>query len=646
VSTAHAGQAQAANPLHTADAESGLMAVFHDMPAWGLSLVVHLVVLTLLASYTFVTIIEPEIELTSEAPIEEVRQEEFVIATEPTETVGSQSDLNIIGPSMAAAQNQGMDNHREQLERLEERLIDVRLPDFETMPTPNEADLLKSIDLTGSTEHAGGTEGAIDRITQEIAASLRQRKTLVVWLFDESLSLEKRREAIAERFESIYRQLGILDDVDTQDALKTGMIGYGQNVHVLLKEATSDIDTLLEAVGSIKNDTSGEERVFTALGEALRTYLPTKRKMRANMMVIAVTDERGDDYQMLEEAVRRCTREGVRVYCIGNTSVFGREKGYVRYAWEYQGEQFEEDIEVDQGPETAAAEGLQLPFWTTRARGLERMSSGYGPYTLSRLCSETGGIFFIADETPGRTFDASIMRQYGPDYRPLSDYQRELATNSAKAALVNAARQAIDADVPVPRLSFQANNDNVLREQITEAQRPAATFDYFLQNVHAILDQGERDRGKLDSDRWRASFDLAMGRILAMRVRAYGYNAVLAEMKSMPRPFQKSGSNLWRLEPSDEIDAGATVRRMHDKALEYLNRVIEDHPGTPWAFLAQVELSDPLGWRWVEGTMQIAQNNGNNGNNGNNPQFAPEEEARRRQQQQRRQMRDISRPKL
>ncbi len=73
-----------------------------------------------------------------------------------------------------------------------------------------------------------------------------------------------------------------------------------------------------------------------------------------------------------------CSRR-VKVYCVGNTSIFGREKGYVRYSWEFEGEQFEEDIPVDQGPETAAAEGLQLPFWTASAAGLDRMSSGYGP---------------------------------------------------------------------------------------------------------------------------------------------------------------------------------------------------------------------------------------------------------------------------
>ena len=70
----------------------------------------------------------------------------------------------------------------------------------EQLPTPNEADILESIDLTGTTEHAGGTAGAIDRITQEIAASLRQRKTLVVWLMDESGSMEERRTEVAERF--------------------------------------------------------------------------------------------------------------------------------------------------------------------------------------------------------------------------------------------------------------------------------------------------------------------------------------------------------------------------------------------------------------------------------------------------------------
>lgn len=643
MSTIQATSDSSAPPAAEHDQEPGIWAAFYDMPAWGISLLLHVAAVLLMASITYVTVMEPEFELTSEVVPEDIRQEEYVLDTE-AEMPGSKSDLNIVGPSMAAAQHQGLENHREEVRRLDERIVNVEIPDVESLPTPNEAELMSNIDLTGTTEHAGGTEGAIDRITQEIAASLRQRKTLVVWLFDESGSLTARREQIAQRFENIYRQLGLLDDIDTQDALKTGIIGYGREVHALQKEPVSDIDLLLKAVRSIQEDKSGEERIFTAIAEALKIYLPEKRKLRANMMLIIVTDERGDDYQQLEEVVRRCAREGVRAYCIGNTSIFGREKGYVRYAWEYEGEKFEEDIEVDQGPETAAAEGLQIPFWTANARGLERMSSGYGPYTLSRLCAETGGIFFVADDSPGRRFEPEVMRRYTPDYRPLTDYQRQLSTNMAKAALVNAARLALVEDVPVPQLAFQANNDNVLREQITEAQKPLATLDYFLQQVHTALEQGEKHRDKLDSDRWRASFDLAMGRVLAMRVRAFGYNSVLAEMKSSPKKFEKADSNQWRLEPSDDINAGATVKRMHDKAVEYLTRVINEHPGTPWAFLAQVELGDPLGWKWVESHVQIA--DAAMGNNRNAPQFAPEEEMRRQQERQRQQKRTVSRPKL
>ena len=631
-----------AEPLESDD-DSAVWSILDVVPAWGVSLLVHVGVILLVAMITLPDIIVPEINLTSSIEPDEVRQEVYELSTDPTETPGSLSTLNIQGESAAVAQDRGMDNHLEQVEQIQEDLVNPRIAQFETMPLPNEAEVLEPIDLTGTTEQAGGTNGAVDRITLEIASSLRQRKTIPVWLFDESLSLEARREAITRRFESIYRQLGLMDDLDTKEALKSAVIGYGENIHVLVKEPTSDITELTNAVKSITNDESGKENVFAAVDEALKVFTPYKRKMRANMMIIIVTDERGDDFQSLESIVKRCSRDGIKVYCIGNASIFGREKGFVRYKWEFDSEEFEEDIPVDQGPETAMAEGLQLPFWTNAPGDLTRMSSGYGPYTLSRLTAETGGIFFIADDAVGDTWDPQIMRQYTPDYRPQAEYMKQLQNNLAKQALVTAAQQALSEDVPIPQRVFQANNDNILREQITEAQKPLAVLDYFLERTHTLLEAGEKHRDKLDSDRWRASYDLAMGRILAMRVRAFGYNAVLAEMKSNPKKFKKSDSNQWRLEPSESINAGGNVRKMNDKALEYLNRVITEHPGTPWAYLAKVELRDPLGWDWVESYTEIAQAAA--GDQERTPQFAAEEE-RRQQEQVRQQKRARSLPKL
>jgi hypothetical protein len=32
----------------------------------------------------------------------------------------------------------------------------------------------------------------------------------------------------------------------------------------------------------------------------------------------------------------------------------------------------------------------------------------------------------------------------------------------------------------------------------------------------------------------------------------------------------------------------------------YLKRVMDEHPETPWAFIAELELSTPMGWEWQE----------------------------------------------
>jgi hypothetical protein len=632
--------------------DSALWSLFDAVPAWGVSVLVHVGIFLVLLTVTLPEIVIPEFNLSSVAEQEEVRVEEYVLDSTPTEEMGSMSNLNIQGASAAIAQTKGLDNHVEQIDRIEQDIVNPKIELYEAVTMPSEAQTLENIDLTGTTEHPGGTAGAVDRMTLEIAASLRQRRTLPVWLFDESISLESRREEIIARFENIYRQLGLMDDIDTKEALRTGIVGYGKDVHLLVPEPTADINELNKAVKSITSDVTGVENVFAAINAAIKQYGPVRKKMRANMMFIIVTDERGDDfggdsYSVLEETVRKLTREGIRVYVIGNSSPFGRQKGYVRVKWKAEdGTEFDEDVpDADQGPETPLAEGLQLPFWTAQAQQLDRMSSGYGPYTLSRLCAETSGIFFVADDTTVKKWPAQVMRQYAPDYRPGTEYRKQVQTNLAKQSLIAAAQLAVNERVPVPQLSFQANNDNVLREQVTEAQKPLAVLDYFLARVHEALETGEKHRDKLDTDRWRAQYDLAMGRVLAMRVRAFGYNAVLAEMKSNPRRFEKAGSNQWILEPSDKIEGGANIRKMHDKAIVYLNRVIDEHPDTPWAFLAKMELSDPLGWQWRESQMEVPQMGGG-GANGRAPQFAPEEEQRRRQQREMQRKREASRPKV
>jgi hypothetical protein len=84
-----------------------------------------------------------------------------------------------------------------------------------------------------------------------------------------------------------------------------------------------------------------------------------------------------------------------------------------------------------------------------------------------------------------------------------------------------------------------------------------------------------------------------------VKVRTDTYNAMLAAAKRGLKPKDPK-NNTWVLEPSNDITAGSQLAKMADKARTYLNRVVSEHPGTPWAYLAQRELADPLSWSWKE----------------------------------------------
>ena len=89
-------------------------------------------------------------------------------------------------------------------------------------------------------ESTRGATGAIDRITHEILLSMQERRTLVVWFFDQSASLMRERQAIHDRFDRVYEELGVLqasgNPAFRQQASKpllTAMVAFGRQVSFL-----------------------------------------------------------------------------------------------------------------------------------------------------------------------------------------------------------------------------------------------------------------------------------------------------------------------------------------------------------------------------------------------------------------------------
>ena len=508
-------------------------------------------------------------------------------------------------------------------------------------------------------EGTQGASGAVDRITYEILRAMEERPTLVVWMFDQSGSLHRQRQEIRDRFDRIYNELGIAEKSgakafrrkDKDIPLLTSVVGFGSGVTLYTEEPTDDLDEIKRIVDGIQVDNSGEERVFTAIASAAEQYKSLRRSVgsigaKRNVLFVVVTDERGDDANLLETSINTCRKWGIPVYVIGVPAPFGREHTLVKYVDpDPKYDQTPQWAQVDQGPETYWPELVQVGF-TGNFEREPVIDSGFGPYALTRLCYETGGIYFTVH--PNRNvsrrvnrgeieefasdmkyfFDPVAMNRYRPDYLSPQDYMTKVNSSPLRQALVDAARMKPVTGISRPRTRFVKRDDAQLVGELTVAQRDAAKLEPTLVRIAQILEPGMDVREDEDSPRWRAGFDLAMGRVLAQKVRTETYNAMLAKAKRGMN-FKEKKNNTWVLEPSNEITVGSKWVNEAKTARELLDGVVKEHAGTPWALLASQELSVPIGWKWKEEFTDLTPPPRNNrpGNNNNNPRPPRDDQA-------------------
>ena len=586
-----------------------------ELPAWGVSLLLNggILLACHFIAWT-VTAKAPPLEVVSVMD-EVVEPDSVFLEAVVNDQIGVEGETLSLSPVAAVSgvsSSSGSGGTGQPLQQAVEEIVNPVIPNL----VQGEIALPQNTDFTATVMNSTGTgvtdkvkngaTGVMDRLTFEIRQSVRERQTLVIWIFDASLSMRDRRNAIAKRFTTVYQQL---DQEKATDGLYTAVLSYGEKVNILTPEPVKDVAPLINLVEKISDDTSGKEVVFEAVGTAVEKWRTFRKNDGAwNKLVFIVTDERGDDAEpYLESVIATCKRAKTRVFTMGNAAIFGQKHGFVRWVSE---DGIEDYLPVDQGPETAYPEGLQLPSWGDGGDWqLRQMSSSYGPYALTRLSSETGGMYLIAEESRGRTFDQEIMRNYAPDYRPLKQAEEDIRRNTAKTALVTTAELTYDEkkgirSLPVPTQVFAAYNDNVLRSEIVEAQKPVAQVDYDIKRLLAALETGEKDRERIREPRWRAAYDLAMGRLLALRARYFGYNNMLAAMRTSPKQFTQPNTNEWVLRPSDQVDS-VDVKKIAEKAKKYLQRVVDEHTGTPWALLAEKELRMNMGWSWDESARPV-----------------------------------------
>ena len=631
-----------------------------DSAAFLASVVVHVGLLLGLGLWPLV-FQNDQFELTLEAPLEEEavelkNHEEVFFSEQPSIEIGANSDAE---SEMAFSEASIVSD-----------ISDIPIPldmtpqDFGEIEINMEVEVATGLhynEILTVKGHVGegitGATGAIDRITHEILLSLDERKTLVLWLFDQSGSLARQRKEIHARFDRIYEELGILEAAKNpafaqyeKKPLVTSVYAFGSAVMPMLTRPTDNLVEIKQAVKSIEQDDSGVERSFQAIYEAVSAYsgyrAPDENgEPKRNVMVIVVTDEAGDDQDGVDETSRFCQKLGIPVYVIGVPAPFGRRETLVK--WVDPDPKFNQKPQwgrVNQGPESFLPERIKLHF-ANSSEDKAPIDAGFGPFSLTRLCYETGGIYFAVHPnrnvskavSKGDTatfsahikhfFDPEMMRRYRPEYVSAKEYLRRIKASTMRSSLMNAAAKSWVTPMKAPRTRFVKRNEATLANELSEAQKLAAQLEPKINSLYEVLKLGESSRPDEQSVRWQASYDLAMGRVLAVKVRTEAYNAMLAQAKRGLK-FKDAKNNTWQLEPADDISVGSQLTNAAAKAREYLDRTVKDHPGTPWALLAQRELNEPIGWKWTEHYTDLAPPRQPGAGGNNNPRPAVDDTKR------------------
>ena len=607
-----------------------------DVPFWAFSLCVQVILLALLAR-----LILPNVDFRRDVVFVGEQNEDIVLDEQPLAPEVEFDEIDIERLSNDA------DVQLEIISETETPIMELASPPEiapeitfddvgEFMAESNSlstSNILSAVNTTGSAGNvATGASGAVDRLTQEILRSLEDNETMIVWLFDQSASLTRQRSEIESRIDRIYRELNLLQDAEVaafekneDKPLLTHVYAFGKNVSPALKEPTDDVDKIKAAIKDVQRDESGIENVFTAvlrcvkdLNDYSKVIRSTGKKKR-NVMLVIISDEAGDDSDLADKAIKACGKYSMPVYCIGVPAPFGRLE--TRVKWVDPDPEFDQRPQValvSQGPESLMPERLQLDF---NARGnfrdLEMIDSGFGPFNLTRLCYATGGAYFAVhpNRRRGRVsfretevyssvlqyfFDPQVMKRYRPDYVSLSEYRRRARENQARSSLLEAAAVPQTQQLKPPRFRFPKFNEAQFVRSVNEAQQASAVLQPRLDRLYRVLKEGEKDREREASLRWKAGYDLAMGRVIAARLRSKSYNEMLALSKTKLE-FEDPKNNTWELRAADNLkDTGSLNEKLAKQAKDYLNRVVKEHPETPWALLAKRELSIPIGWKWRE----------------------------------------------
>jgi hypothetical protein len=416
----------------------------------------------------------------------------------------------------------------------------------------------------------------------------------------------------------VANELKIDEGKRNPDALLHSIVGFGNAIDFEQRKPTANIDSIGQAIGRLKIDETGVEKTFQAIQAVIAEYGRFITKER-RLLIVLVTDESGDDGDYMEEARQLALGRGVPIYVIGRQSMFGKDSVVLPYKDPVTGDMYYPSIR--RGPESADLEAFQ---WDGLHPRWDEQPSGFAPYELARMTEDTGGVYFLLPSEEylratqrEKAYSMSTLKEYVPDYQSRISYLDRRMKSPVRSMIFEIVKDSqkipTRIDFPIEAPGFLEAADMAAGE----AKAKLATLLAIEQRLRDPKMLNLRDREP--EKRWQASFDLTLAQVVAYQVKTYEYIACLAELVQKyqsgkpPQPSKMPTKDLvvnWRLGHSKEPKApkGQTEKK-YAEALALMKKVIERHPNTPWADLAQDEINRgfSVGWGEHSTTSQYAE---------------------------------------
>jgi hypothetical protein len=184
------------------------------------------------------------------------------------------------------------------------------------------------------------------------------------------------------------------------------------------------------------------------------------------------------------------------------------------------------------------------------------------------------------------------------DYRPDADSDTPLRAACKTAAQVLLAHRA----TPLPDTFSFAAGPKKAKEAMKAVQVTVATRTLDIEEVLEALDGlTAEQRAAEKSKRWRATHRFLIAAAEQEGVLLHEYNLAIGRVltETVEPPTVDEVTNALKLEPAAKLMSQKKVRLSAKVAEKEFEVVIEAHPDTPWAALAEAAKDRPLGLTWV-----------------------------------------------